>query len=264
MLWLPLFIALLLAVGTVGAIAGDSSPASVDETIAASQANDRPTAAFTYQPSNPEPRETVVLNGSASSDSDGEIEVYRWDLDGDNQTDIEGGPVARIAFPQAGEYTVALTVVDDAGATNTTNRTIAVVGTEPPTARLEVTPTEIETGDSVTLDATGASDPDGRIVSWSIDSDGDGTFEETFESPPKLRVSFENPGEYPVKLRVTDNDGMTDTTTVPVVVQADETEGTASPTASDTDTESPGQPGFGPVVGLLGILIAVLYARYAP
>lgn len=56
---------------------------------------------------------TVRLDASASTDSDGSIAAYRWDLaDGTSAT----GAVVTHTYSQAGTYVPALTVVDDDGA----------------------------------------------------------------------------------------------------------------------------------------------------
>ena len=259
---------LLLALLAVGATVGSAGVAM------AQQANEAPTAAFDHSPAEPAPGEAIVLNASASSDPDGDVATYQWDLNDDGQVDAEGGPNQRVAFPRAGAYTVRLTVVDDDGATDTTSRTIQVVGTEPPVAELSVSAETVRTGETVTLDPSGSSDPDGPLASWAYDTDGDGSFEETFESPTTLRTSYGEPGTYEITLRVTDTDGMTATATATVVVEApatptdggptpDGTTGGASPTtagpaAGDGDGGDDGLlPGGGLAIAL-GLLVLVL------
>lgn len=60
--------------------------------------------------------ETVTLDGSGSSDSDGTIMSYEWDF-GDSSTG--SGETTTHVYTSAGIYTVALTVTDDDGATDT-------------------------------------------------------------------------------------------------------------------------------------------------
>ena len=54
------------------------------------------------------------FDGSGSTDTDGTLVSYAWDF-GDGQGAL--GPTARHAFTAPGDYTVTLTVTDDAGAT---------------------------------------------------------------------------------------------------------------------------------------------------
>jgi len=69
----------------------------------------------------------VDLSGEASSDPDGVIKAYRWDL-GDGST-AEGVRVSHV-YAKAGTYTVRLVVEDDGGATAGDEATIRVV--DPP------------------------------------------------------------------------------------------------------------------------------------
>lgn len=238
----------LLAAGAAGAVTvgtdGDR----------AQQANEPPVATFEYSPTNPQLGETVSLNASASRDPDGDIVDYRWDLDGDGQTDVEGSPSARVAYPRAGVYTVSLTVVDDDGATNTTTRQIQVAGTQPPEAALSVTPQTVTVGETITLDPTGSSDPDGQLASWELDTDGDGTYDESFDSPTTLRTGFGEPGTYEVTLRVTDTDGMTDTATASVVVEAASPSVTDAPASPVDEASTPAGGGIVPDGGMPWLL----------
>jgi PKD repeat protein len=74
--------------------------------------NRRPTASFTYTPNAPFAGDEIVLT-STSTDSDGQIEEYEWDFDGDVVVLDDHGPEARIRFDQPGSYQVGLKVTDD-------------------------------------------------------------------------------------------------------------------------------------------------------
>lgn len=70
---------------------------------------------------------TLTADASASTDPDGEIASYAWDLgDGDTAT----GPTVEHTYAAAGTYEVTLTVTDDDGATDT--YTEDVTATDPP------------------------------------------------------------------------------------------------------------------------------------
>ncbi len=58
-----------------------------------------------------------------------------------------------------------------------------------------------------TFNAAGSSDPDGSIATYEWDWTNDGVFDGTGVNPTH---DFVNPGTYSVKLRVTDNEGATD------------------------------------------------------
>jgi PKD repeat protein len=85
--------------------------------------NTAPSAGFTYTPPSPTTSDTVTLDASGSSDSDGLIQSYRWEF-GDGTTAT--GETATHSYGSSGDYTVTLTVTDDDGATDTESKTISV------------------------------------------------------------------------------------------------------------------------------------------
>jgi PKD repeat protein len=90
-----------------------------------------PTASFTVSPTEPEVGETVTFDASASTDSDGSIASYEWDVDGDGTTDATG-QTNTTSYDAAGDYDVTLTVTDDEGATGTSSQTVSVGDVSPP------------------------------------------------------------------------------------------------------------------------------------
>jgi hypothetical protein len=71
---------------------------------------------------------TVKLDASGSSDPDGSIAHYRWDLDGDGSMEVDGGttPTLKRKF-KAGVYHVAVQVTDNEGRRAYATRTIRVL-----------------------------------------------------------------------------------------------------------------------------------------
>ena len=61
--------------------------------------------------------ESVSFDASGSSDADGAIVRYDWDY-GDGSSALDAGPMPTHVFAAAGDYTVTLTVFDDAGDTD--------------------------------------------------------------------------------------------------------------------------------------------------
>jgi outer membrane protein assembly factor BamB len=108
---------------------------------------------------------------------------------------------------------------------------------DPPTAFMNITPTAPRTGESVTLEASGSSDPDGSISSYEWRVDG------TSYTGKTVSHTFSNAGEYTVGLTVTDEDGVTDSTTqsINISIPAEAPKPTESPTKRQktTQTETP-------------------------
>ena len=74
-----------------------------------------------------------------------------------------------------------------------------------PVAAISHTPSEPRTGEEVTFSAAGSNDPDGTIVDYEWDLDGNGTFELDTGFTPQATHTYTNPVDASVRLRVTDN-----------------------------------------------------------
>jgi PKD repeat protein len=94
---------------------------------ASSSPNTPPTASFTQTPTSPAVGDSVTFDAAGSSESDGTIQTYAWDLDGDGSYEQTGQTVA-YTFSTSGDHTVTLRVTDDDGATATTSQTVTVAG----------------------------------------------------------------------------------------------------------------------------------------
>ncbi len=183
-------------------------------------ANVLPTAAFTSTIVD----KTVSFDGSTSSDSDGTIASYTWNF-GD-ASPVVTGPSATVShtYSVSGTYTATLTVVDNAGGSNSVShdQVIAHVNT-PPTAIF----TQSITNLSATFDASGSSDPDGTIASYAWNF-GDGTTG-TGVNPSH---SYATAGSYTVTLSVTDNGGATTSVSHSITATAPNIPPTAAFTSS--------------------------------
>jgi hypothetical protein len=92
--------------------------------LVAEPENEPPVAGFELSPSSPTAGELVTFT-STSTDPDGEIVAYEWDLTGDGEFDDASGEVATRRFG-VGERQVSLRVTDDAGATDVATRLVTV------------------------------------------------------------------------------------------------------------------------------------------
>ncbi|MFW6119022.1 MAG: PKD domain-containing protein [Planctomycetota bacterium] len=101
----------------------DGATDTAAATIEVEEPNAPPVASITANPTSGTAPLEVAFDGSASSDSDGSIASYQWDL-GDGTTADTVSP--QHTYEAAGTYQVTLTVTDDDGATESDSATITV------------------------------------------------------------------------------------------------------------------------------------------
>ena len=95
---------------------------------------------------------------------------------------------------------------------------------QPPDAVATANPTTGPAPLTVSFDGTGSSDPEGRPLSYTWDLNGDGTFGDATGATATYTYSIA--GAYTASLRVTDNQGASDTDSVTITV------GNTPPTAT--------------------------------
>jgi uncharacterized delta-60 repeat protein len=157
------------------------------------------------------PGQTVTFDASGSSDGDGTVAAYAWDLDGNGQTD-HTGPVVTTSYGAPGHPAVLLRVTDDDHLTATTGATLDVAADRPPGAAIIEPPAQPQAGKAFTLTAL-AGDPDGSVVAYAWDLDGNGSYESSTGGDPKVTTNYDTAGQHLIGLRVTDDEGATATNT---------------------------------------------------
>jgi glucose/arabinose dehydrogenase/PKD repeat protein len=110
----------------------------------------------------------------------------------------------------------------------TVHRITYTAANQPPTARIAANPTNGPLPLAVSFDGTGSSDPEGKPLTYSWDLNGDGTFGDA--TGPTASYTYNTAGVYHPSLRVTDDQGASDTATVPI---------TAGNTAPNAVIDSP-------------------------
>lgn len=95
-------------------------------------ANEPPVATLTASVSSGQAPLVVRFDASQSSDPDGNILSYGWDIDGDGSIDhTTAVPQASFAFTDTGAVSVTVTVTDNSGASDTASTSITVDAPEP-------------------------------------------------------------------------------------------------------------------------------------
>ncbi|MEC3905735.1 PKD domain-containing protein [Tamlana sp. 2201CG12-4] len=174
----------------------------------------------------------VTFDGSGSSDPDGTVVAYKWDVPG---VGTFNGISASAVLP-VGATTVTLTVTDNGGAihTDTVEVTIGTSGlpNRAPEANAGADKTVEDANgngvEDVTLNGASSSDPDGSITySWAISGQSAAT-----GVSPTVSLAV---GSHTITLTVTDNDGATSTDTVTITVDAGSVANTAPVANANVD-----------------------------
>ncbi|MEW5826497.1 MAG: PKD domain-containing protein [Candidatus Bipolaricaulota bacterium] len=145
----------------------------------------------------------VRLDAMGSTDRDGALLEFAWDLGADGAFDVVGASSAAVIGPVAGgSFPVTLRVTDDSGRSDAVMQVLWVDQAEPPVAAFSLTPSTPAVGDPVRF-ADQSEDSDGVVASreWTF---GDGT--SSRDAEPVHRFSLA--GSYDVALRVVDDDGL--------------------------------------------------------
>ncbi|NHN40079.1 hypothetical protein G9C85_00300 [Halorubellus sp. JP-L1] len=178
---------------------------------------------------------TVLLDGHESSDPDGQIETYAWQIetpDGERiEPDCPDCARTRFEATTVGTYNVSLTVTDDDGAASTDHLYVTVTADDGPS--VSVTGSDQTTsGSSVTFDAnaTPGSEPI-TDVSWAVDGKAVQPVDDT-----TFTRSFADTGSRQITVTVTDDIGRTNSATHQLEVTD------PSPDPGNGTTPGPGTP----------------------
>jgi PKD repeat protein len=201
---------------TVTARVADSDSGEATASLVVTVRNRPPIARFSASPVNG----TVLTRFSflpECSDPDGRIASYLWDM-GDNSSSIVDRPFHVYARP--GIYNVTLTVQDDDGVPSEPFKLAVAVWNTPPAARARLAQQSPRAGQALDFDASASFDAESSALVFRWDF-GDGTTADG----PSVRHSFAKPGNYTVRVRVTDSEGAVSEAVLPVFVSGPEPSG---------------------------------------
>jgi len=146
------------------------------------------------------PGQKVTFDGNMSYDVDGNIELFEWDF-GDGSL-VQQGVKVKHSFKEPGRFTVTLTVKDNSNAANgitKTTQTVAVNYPPEPDCGSDI----ITCDQTILFDGSNSSDADRDKLTYSWDF-GDGSV----GAGMKFKYTYQQPGVYPVVLRVDDGQGL--------------------------------------------------------
>jgi glucose/arabinose dehydrogenase len=175
---------------------------------------------------------TINLDGSGSSDPDGDTPLtYIWNF-GDGTTAETTTPTTPHTYATAGKYTVTLTVRDSQGATSRPDTVEVFPGNTPPEPQIESPAADalFTVGETLTLRGSATDPQDGQLgdasLSWEVLQWHDGSHthpwfsgtgnDRTFKAPPPESTHSTDPsGNYlEIRLTATDSQGLSKTTTL--------------------------------------------------
>ena len=181
--------------------------------------------------------ETVTLDGTASSDLDGQVEGWAWRMllaprGSTASLSPSTGSVVDLTPDLAGQYVLALEVTDDSGETSGLDLVSLRVGSgnAPPEVTLEADATDVVPEALVMLSASG-SDPEGAELSWewSVQHAADGSKAELEVQGTEATFVPDLGGVYILSVRA--SDGVSWSQRADAVLRVDSPETNEPPTA---------------------------------
>lgn len=227
--------------------------------------NQKPSASIlSVNPSSLVFGEELYIHG-IGTDTDGFIIAYRWssNIDGELCTDS----ACTITGLSAGTHTLSFKVQDNSNEwSDEATVTLPVISEDTSTNTAPVAlPGDSYSGSvntTLLFDASSSYDPDGDTIASYIWSFGDGATGSGY----KVAHVYTKSGTYPVKLTVTDSQGLSSSASTSVVITpTTSTEPNQQPNSS-TDSSNDGWlpiPGFetGIILAALGLLLVWRYTR---
>jgi hypothetical protein len=171
-------------------------------------------------PSTIKPGEPVNITAriKKSRSDKGKVE-YRFDINGDGTFDLPSGgdfgsksTVPNIVFPKDGITAIRAEARIGNDILLSANKKILV--NTPPAALLKITPEFIRLDESVTIDASGSTDPKEQSgdLKMRFDINGDGVWDipsnSKFTKEQTLVFKFDSPGKKKIKVQVCDGEGL--------------------------------------------------------
>lgn len=135
-----------------------------------------------------------------SSDHDSPITCWHWDFGDGNQA---VGHRVTHSYQYYGDYIVELRVTDAAGTVGIQTRSLSIAS-RLPIVYFTWSPQQPNQSETVHFDASQSHDPDGQIMSYHWDFDGDGVIDQETQQP-MVTHEFASSGQFTIRLYVADD-----------------------------------------------------------
>jgi subtilisin family serine protease/chitodextrinase len=178
-----------------------------------------PKARFDISTSSGIEDDLITFDASKSTDTKSDINTlnYIWDFGDGN---IATGEVVTHRFYNAYKYSIKLTVKDDDGGKNTDTERLTIENTKPD-ARITIDGAEFKTNEMIKLFGFKSSDTPSDMRNLTYEWDfGDGKRSSGVNATHK----FKNAGQFTIRLKVIDNDGISDERKVKVNIVGEKEE----------------------------------------
>ncbi|MEZ2443159.1 PKD domain-containing protein [Chitinophaga sp. RCC_12] len=225
---------------------GATSNATVNITVTAAPVNNPPVAVAGNDIQIQLPVSSAALDGSASTDADGQIVTWLWEKTaGPAGGNLSATNAAKtnVTNLQAGTYTFRLTVTDNDGATSnaTVNITVSAAPVNKPPVAVAGNDIQIQLPvSSAALDGSASTDADGQIVTWLWEKTaGPAGGNLSATNAAKTNVTNLQTGTYTFRLTVTDNNGATNSSSVSIMVLPLENKVPVAQTQGDRSIQQP-------------------------
>jgi len=171
--------------------------------------NKRPIASITANRTTVYTYESIEFDGSGSTDDDGTVRDYKFDLGDGTVTSWARSAEKEHEYTDDGVYTARLQVRDEDGAESEEwdDVTITVKNRKPSADAGD--DFEGGTAEDVPFNGTG-EDMDGTIAKYEWDFEGDGSWDWSSTENGDTTHRYSTEGNYNAALRITDDDGETD------------------------------------------------------
>ena len=202
---------------------GQSAPAKINQRVQAppeyvtkdqAEKIDDPYVTVSSTPTKAKINQPVTFDASPSKDMDGEpLKKFIWDFGDGSPLKETPGPIVKHPYKESGTYPVKVIGVDKYGRKGDAKLNQLVVDPKnpneplPPYAHIKSDPPISEVKQPVKFDASKSHDQFNKPCVQFVWDFGDGSPKVTTPGPTTTHP-YENPGTYPVKVVVTDKNGL--------------------------------------------------------